>query len=204
MSGRGRQATRVWCPGNRTARPSHEEWRLAGRQPPSLALKGSPRGSRPAPEARGDSSRPKQPLEEPARRSAGDPSRLEQPVAKPPRRSTTDPSRLEQPATKPARRSTGDPSRLSRPPTGRTGAMRRSSLRFRRNTPGIPPSRALSAGRLAPTGRLAGLGAHADSPTGSSPLRSAFRISRNTLGIPPDSRLVSRASRPHRETGRSR
>ncbi len=32
-------------------------------------------------------------------------------------------------------------------------AARRSSLRFGRNTPGIPPSRALSAGRLAPTGR---------------------------------------------------
>ena len=30
---------------------------------------------------------------------------------------------------------------------------RRSSLRFGRNTRGIPPSRALSAGRLAPTGR---------------------------------------------------
>ena len=59
--------------------------------------------------------------------SAGDASRLEQPVAKPPRRST------------------GDPSRLNR------AALRRSSLRFGRNTPGIPPSRALSAGRLAPS-----------------------------------------------------
>ena len=48
---------------------------------------------------------------------------------------------------KPRRRSSGDPSRLNR------AALRRSSLRFGRNTPGIPPSRALSAGRLAPTGR---------------------------------------------------
>ena len=37
------------------------------------------------------------------------------------------------------------------PPTGRTGTSFRSSLRFGRNTPGIPPSRALSAGRLAPS-----------------------------------------------------
>ena len=49
--------------------------------------------------------------------------------------------------------SAGDPSRLNRV------ASRRSSLRFGRNTPGpvlpvgAPPSRALSAGRLAPTGR---------------------------------------------------
>ena len=49
--------------------------------------------------------------------------------------------------------SAGDPSRLNRV------AARRSSLRFGRNTPGpvlpvgAPPSRALSAGRLAPTGR---------------------------------------------------
>ena len=55
---------------------------------------------------------------------------------------------------KPTRRSAGDPSRLNRV------AARRSSLRFGRNTPGIPPSRALSAGRLA------GLGAHAGSTTG--------------------------------------
>ena len=39
--------------------------------------------------------------------------------------------------------SAGDASRLNR------DALRRSSLRFGRNTPGIPPSRALSAGRLA-------------------------------------------------------
>ena len=41
----------VRCPASPTACPSHEEWRLAERQPPSLALKGSPRGSRAAPEA---------------------------------------------------------------------------------------------------------------------------------------------------------
>ena len=64
-----------------------------------------------------------------------------------------------QPVMKPARPSSpgggsaGDPSRLNRV------ASRRSSLRFGRNTPGpvlpvgAPPSRALSAGRLAPTGR---------------------------------------------------
>ena len=39
------------------------------------------------------------------------------------------------------------------PPAVHRVAARRSSLRFGRNTPGIPPSRALSAGRLAPTGR---------------------------------------------------
>ena len=69
-----------------------------------------------------------------------------QPVAKPTRSSS------------PGGGSTGDPSRLNRPPTGRTGAMRRSSLRFGRNTPGIPASRALSAGpppgELAPPGEL--------------------------------------------------
>ncbi len=62
---------------------------------------------------------------------------------------------------KPARRSAGDPSRLNRV------AARRSSLRFGRNTLGIPPSRALSAGRLT------GLGAHAGSTTGCSPRRFA-------------------------------
>ena len=58
------------------------------------------------------------------------------------------------------RRSTGDASRLNRP------ASRGSQLRFGRNTPGpvlpvgIPPSRALSAGRLAR------LGAHVGFTTG--------------------------------------
>ena len=68
----------------------------------------------------------------------------------------------QQPVMKPTRPSSpgggssGDASRLNRPPTGRTGALRRSALRFGRNTPGpvlpvgAPPSRALSAGRLAP------------------------------------------------------
>jgi len=61
---------------------------------------------------------------------------------------------------KPTRHSNGDASRLNR------AAARPSSLRFGRNTPGIPPSRALSAGPppggLAPPGELglAALGAH--------------------------------------------
>ena len=52
-----------------------------------------------------------------------------------------------QPVVKPTRRSAGDASRPNH------SASLRSSLRFSRNTPGIPPSRASSAGRLAPTGR---------------------------------------------------
>ena len=74
-----------------------------------------------------------------------------------------------QPVMKPTRPSSpgggsaGDPSRLNRV------AARRSSLRFGRNTPVFLPSRALSAGRLAPTG----LGAHAGSTTGCSPRRCA-------------------------------
>ena len=61
--------------------------------------------------------------------------------------------RAQQPVDKVTRRSSGDASRLNHV------ASRRSSLRFGRNTPGpvlpvgAPPSRALSAGRLAPTGR---------------------------------------------------
>ena len=62
---------------------------------------------------------------------------------------------------KPTRRSAGDPSRLNRV------AARRSSLRFGRNTRGIPPSRALSARRLTT------LGAHVGSTTGCSPRRCA-------------------------------
>ena len=81
-------------------------------------------------------------------------------------------------------------------------ASRRSSLRFGRNTPGIPPSRALSAGRLA------GLGAHAGSTTGCYPRRCAPLIvafrSKYTRASSPGggsslTRLVSRAPRPHRE-----
>ena len=74
-----------------------------------------------------------------------------------------------QPVRKPTRRSAGDPSRLNRV------AARRSSLRFGRNTPGIPPSRALSAGpppgELAPPGELGlpSLGAHPGSTTGCYP-----------------------------------
>jgi len=51
-------------------------------------------------------------------------------------------------------RSSGDASRLNR------AAQRRSSLRIGRKTSGIPPSRALSAGRLT------AFGAHATLPTG--------------------------------------
>ena len=75
-------------------------------------------------------------------------------------------------------------------------AARRSSLRFGRNTPGIPPSRALSAGCLP------GLGAHPGSTTGCSPRRCAplivaFRS--QYTGYSSLTRLVSRAPRPHRE-----
>ena len=81
-------------------------------------------------------------------------------------------NRFQQPVVQPTRPSSpgggssGDPSRLNRPPTGRTGALRRSALRFGRNTlgpvlpVGAPPSRALSAGRLT------ALGAHPGSTTG--------------------------------------
>ena len=60
---------------------------------------------------------------------------------------------------RPAPEASGDASRLNR------SASRRSSLRFGRNTSGpvlpvgAPPSRALSAARLAPTGRTGALGA---------------------------------------------
>ena len=61
--------------------------------------------------------------------------------------------------SRPAPETSGDASRLNRPPTGRTGALLRSSLRFGRNTlgpvlpVGAPPSRVLSAGP--PPGGLA-------------------------------------------------
>ena len=84
-------------------------------------------------------------------------------------------------------------------------AARRSSLRFGRNTPGIPPSPALSAGRLA------GLGAHPDSTTGCAPRRCAPLIvalrSKYTRASSPGggsslTRLVSRAPRrPRRSRG---
>ena len=111
----------------------------------------------------------------------------QQPVMKPTRRSAGDPSRPRQPAVKPTRRSAGDPSRLNH------SASLRSALRFGRNTPGIPPSRASSAGRLA------GLGAHAGSTTGRSPRRCAplivaFRSKCTRYSSL--TRLVSRAPRP--------
>ncbi len=98
-----------------------------------------------------------------------------------------------QPVMEPTRRSAGDPSRLNRV------ASRRSSLRFGRNTLGIPPSRALSAGRLA------GLGAHVGSTTGCSPRRFAplivaFRSKYARYSSL--TRLVSRAPRrPRRSRG---
>ena len=84
-------------------------------------------------------------------------------------------------------------------------AAHRSSLRFGRNTLGIPPSRALSAGRLP------GLGAHVGSTTGCSPRRCAPLIvaflSEYTRASSPGggsslTRLVSRAPpRPRRSRG---
>ncbi len=88
-----------------------------------------------------------------------------------------------QPVMKPTRPSSpgggsaGDPSRLNRV------AARRSSLRFGRNTRGIPPSRALSAGPppggLAPPGELglAALGAHPGSTTGCCVAGARYRWS---------------------------
>ena len=97
---------------------------------------------------------------------------------------------------KPAWRSAGDPSRLNHV------ASRRSSLRFGRNTRGIPPSRALSAGPPPGELGLAGLGAHPGSTTGCSPRRFAPLIvafrSKHTRASSPGggsslTRLVSRA-----------
>ncbi len=79
------------------------------------------------------------------------------------------------------------------PPTVNRVASRRSSLRFGRNTPGIPPSRALSAGpppgELAPPGELglAALGAHVTLSTNCSRLRT------NSSGSMP--RLLAARSR---------
>ena len=93
------------------------------------------------------------------------------------------------------------------PPAVHRVASRRSSLRFGRNTPGpvlpvgAPPSRALSAGRLAR------LGAHVGSTTGCSPPRFAvlivaFRWEYTRASSPGGgsslARLVSRAPRPSR------
>ena len=89
------------------------------------------------------------------------------------------------------------------PPAVHRVASRRSSLRFGRNTlgpvlpVGAPPSRALSAGRLA------GLGAHAGSTTGCSPRRYASLIvalrSKYTR-YSSLTRLVSRAPRRPRRS----
>ena len=135
----------------------------------------------------------------------------QQPVVKPTRRSRArrDGGRVAPPPVpsapgstrcwRPAPETAGDPSRLNRV------ASRRSSLRFGRNTLGIPPSRALSAGRLA------GLGAHVGSTTGCSPRRFAPLIvafrSKYTRASSPGggsslTRLVSRT--PTGRTGRSR
>ena len=61
------------------------------------------------------------------------------------------------------RRSAGDASRLN------CDASRRSSLRFGRNTSGIPPSRALSTGPPPGELGLTGLGTHATSSIGGYP-----------------------------------
>ena len=164
----------VRCPARPTACPSHEEWRLAERQPPSLAPKGSARGSRPAPEAS---------LRFIPAKTAGGGTRAafgrrSIPAEPPPHRENWRFAALIVAFRPTYIRYSGLTRRVSRTPTGRTGphpqfsrwgfgahegfttgcyraAWRPSSLRFRRNTPGIPPSRALSAGRLAPTGRNA-------------------------------------------------
>ncbi len=105
----------------------------------------------------------KQPVMKPTRRSAGDPSRLNRVAS---RRSSLRFGEIHavflphapcQPGTSPASALTWVP-----PPAVHHSATRRSSLRFGRNTHGIPPSRALSAGRLA------ALGAHTTLSTGSS------------------------------------
>ena len=115
--------------------PSQKGWG-SDNPAPAPSAPGSPRCWRPASEAR-------------ARRDGGR-------ITPPPAPSAPGSPRCWRPAPE----ATGDASRLNRPPTGRTGASRRSSLRFGRNTPGIPPSRALSAGRLT------GLGTHVTLSTG--------------------------------------
>ncbi len=77
------------------------------------------------------------------------------------------------------RRSTGDASRRNRP------ALLRSTLRFGRNTLGIPPSRALSGGRLT------GLGAHA---TLSMDCRFRGTVQRAVAAIRPQRKVASTAS----------
>ena len=136
----------------------------------------------------------------PARRSAGDPSRLTAPLRAAHRCVSVEihpvflPHAPCQPGASPASALTRVP-----PPAVHRVASRRSSLRFGRNTPGIPPSRALSAGRLA------GLGAHAGSTTGCSPRRFAPLIvafQSEYTRYSSLARLVSRAPRrPRRSRG---
>ena len=108
----------------------------------------------------------KQPVAKPTRRSAGDPSRLTASLRAAHRCVSVGihpgqfsrwgllPHAPCQPGASLASALTWVP-----PPAVHRVAARRSSLRFGRNTPGpvlpvgAPPSRALSAGRLAPTGR---------------------------------------------------
>ena len=97
----------------------------------------------------------KQPVMKPARRSAGDPSRLTASLRAAHRCVSVEihpgqfsrwgllPHAPCQPRASPASALTQVP-----PQAVHRVAARRSSLRFGRNTPGIPPSRALSAGRL--------------------------------------------------------
>ncbi len=114
----------------------------------------------------------KQPVTKPTRRSAGDPSRLTASLRAAHRcvsveihpgqfsRWGSSLTRLVSRASRPHRED-WPTSALTRvpPPAVTRVAARRSSLRFGRNTPGpvlpvgAPLSRALSAGRLAPTGR---------------------------------------------------
>ena len=133
----------------------------------------------------------------PARRSAGDPSRLTASLRAAHRCVSVEiqqvflPHAPCQPGASPASALTRVP-----PPAVHRVAARRSSLRFGRNTAGIPPSRALSAGRLA------GLGAHVGSTTGCQPRRCAplivaFRSKYSRYSSL--TRLVSRVPRPHRE-----
>ena len=139
----------------------------------------------------------KQPVMKPARRSAGDPSRLTASLRAAHRcvsvgiHSVFLPHAPCQPGASPASALTRVP-----PQAVHRVASRRSSLRFGRNTLGIPPLRALSAGRLTD------LGAHAGSTTGCSPrLYEALIVALRSKYTRYSSlaRLVSRAPRPHRE-----
>ena len=145
------------------ARARRDDGRLS---PPSTPrAPGSARCLRPAPEARArrDDGR----LSPPSTPRAPGSARCLRPA--PEARARRDDGRLSPPSIPrapgsarclhPAPEASGDASRLNR------SASHRSSLRFGRNTSGpvlpvgAPPSRALSAGRLAPTGRTGALGA---------------------------------------------